>query len=261
MNNNYWKASGNLLAILVAAVPIIPPLQVTQTRRTIALFSTRRQTPCTWSAQRDSTAVCRKSSRYRWTVRRGPAVRPRNRAPPSTIKRAKCRRSRWETSSPAPPTTCTYTRATAKVAARRSTFAQPRWICPKGEQVSLQHRVSPRLPDIYYIYILGWQPSSCRFFKFQLFVCVIKCFWHNVLYRLREDVLFYWNLCFSFLFELTSVNFQIIKMECQVEKWAFSRISFFLLLIKVLSLLTRLSHSLRCFILMYRHHFSPVTIR
>ena len=26
------------------------------------------------------------------------------------------------------------------------------------------------------------------------------------------------GICFFFLFELTSVNFQVIKMECQVEK-------------------------------------------
>ena len=67
------------------------------------------------------------------------------------------------------------------------------------------------------IEVLGWQLSSCRFLNFN-FSYVIKCFWHNVSYHSKEDVLFYRNLCLFFLFELISVNFQIIKMVYQVEK-------------------------------------------
>ena len=59
-------------------------------------------------------------------------------------------------------------------------------------------------------FVLGWQLSSRRFFLNFNIPHVIKCFWHNVLHHSKEDVLFYRNLCFVFLFESISVNFQII---------------------------------------------------
>lgn len=113
--------------------------QVTRTRRTIALFWTRRRTLCTWSARRGSTAVCRRNSRYRWTGTRAGPARPRSRAWRSTTRRARSRRSPWATWSRGPATRSTYTRAILKVAAKRSTSEPPRWTCPRGEQVSRHH--------------------------------------------------------------------------------------------------------------------------
>ena len=42
--------------------------------------------------------------------------------------------------------------------------------------------------------------------------------------RSKEGGLFYQNLCFVFSFELSYVNFQISKMECQVQKNDFNQI-------------------------------------